>query len=183
MRDLHTLRERLKNCRKLAVLGVGNTLRGDDGLGVSIVKSIVSYYIDKYPQQNLNIDREINKIFDKVILINCGTVPENFTGILKEEKPDKIVIIDSAVMGEKPGTVKLIDVRDIYSVGFSTHTLPLNVIVKYLMRYIDSEILIVGMEPEKLDFGVEELSEKIYKKCLEFTGILIELIDSILEKY
>jgi len=181
--NLTALKEQLKYCRKLAVLGIGNTIRGDDGLGIFIVKSIVRHYTDKYPQQNLNINKEVNKIFDKVILINCGTVPENFTNVLKEEKPDKIVFIDAAVMGEKPGTVKLIDVRDIYRVGFSTHTLPLNVIVKYLTRYIDSEILIVGMEPEKLDFGIERLSEKIYKKCLEFTEILIELIDSILEKY
>ena len=183
MDNLTTLKELLKNCRKLAILGIGNTIRGDDGLGIFIIKKIVKHYSDKYPQQNLNINKEVNKIFDKVILINCGTVPENFTDILKKEKPDKIVIIDAAVMGEKPGTIKLIDVEDIYSVGFSTHTLPLNVIVKYLMRYINSEIYIVGMEPERLDFGVEVLSEKIYKKCLEFTGILIELIDSILEKY
>ena len=157
-------------------------MRGDDGLGVFIVKSIVRYYMDKYPQQNLNIERELNKVFDKVILINCGTVPENFTDILKEEKPDKIVIIDAALMGKKPGTIKLIEIEDICSVGFSTHTLPLNVIVKYLMRYIDSEILIVGMEPENLDFGVEELSEEIYRRSLEFKEILIDLIDSILEK-
>ena len=182
MDNLTTLKERLKNCKKLAVLGVGNTIRGDDGLGVFIVRSIVRHYMDRYPRQNLNINREVNKISDKVILINCGTVPENFTDILKEEKPDKIVIIDTAVMGERPGTVKLIDVEDIYNVGFSTHALPLNVIVKYLMKYIDSEILIVGMEPESLDFGVEGLSEKIYRKSLEFTEILIDIIDSILDK-
>ena len=179
---MNILKEQLRDSKKLAILGVGNTIRGDDGLGVFIVKGIVRHYIDKYPQQNLNINREVNKIFDKVILINCGTVPENFTDILKEEKPDKIVIIDAAVMGEKPGTVRLIEVKDIYSIRFSTHTLPLNVIVKYLMRYIDSEIFIVGMEPENLDFGVEELSEEIYRKCLEFTEILIDIIDSILEK-
>ena len=99
MDNLTTLKERLKNCKKLAVLGIGNTIRGDDGLGVFIIKSMVRHYTDKYPQQNLNIYKEVNKIFDKVILINCGTVPENFTDILKEERPDKIVIIDSAVMG------------------------------------------------------------------------------------
>jgi len=180
--NLNILEKQLKNCRKLAILGIGNTIRGDDGLGVFIIKSIVKHYTNKYPQQNLNINREVNKIFDKVILINCGTVPENFTDILKEEKPDKIVIIDAAVMGEKPGTIKLIDVENIHSVGFSTHSLPLNVMVKYLMRYIDSEIFIVGMEPKNLDFGVEELSGEIYRISLEFTRILIDIIDSILEK-
>jgi len=182
LNHLNLLEEHLKNCKKLAVLGVGNTLRGDDGLGVFIVRSIVRHYMERYPEEDLNIDREVNKISHKVVLINCGTVPENFTDILKREKPDKIVIIDSAVMGEKPGTVKLIDIEEICNVGFSTHTLPLNVIVKYLMSYIDSEIFIVGMEPENLDFGVEGLSEEIYRRSLEFTEILINIIHSILER-
>ncbi|HIQ32349.1 MAG TPA: hydrogenase maturation peptidase HycI [Methanothermococcus okinawensis] len=182
MNDLDVLKEHLRDCKKLAVLGIGNPLRGDDGLGVFIVRNVVRHYRDRYPEQKLNIDREVNNISNRVILINCGTVPENFTDILKEERPDKIVIVDCAMMGERPGTVKLIDVEDIGGVGFSTHTLPLNVIVKYLRRYLDSEIFIVGMEPENLDFGVEGLSERIYRRSLEFTEILIDLIDAILER-
>ncbi|WP_394355318.1 hydrogenase maturation peptidase HycI [Methanothermococcus sp.] len=158
-------------------MGIGNTMKGDDGFGVLIIENLIKYYKNKY---NLNENNEVNKIEDKIILLNCGVVPENFTDVLKREKPSNILIIDAALMGEVPGTLNIINSEDISGVVFSTHSLPMSVIVKYLTYYINTEILIVGIEPEQIDFG-KPLSKKIYEKNLKFTERLIELIDSFLK--
>nr|WP_292461039.1 hydrogenase maturation peptidase HycI [Methanothermococcus sp.] len=171
------LEEYLKDCKKLAIMGIGNTMKGDDGFGVLIIENLIKYYKNKY---NLNENNEVNKIEDKIILLNCGVVPENFTDVLKREKPSNILIIDAALMGEVPGTLNIINSEDISGVVFSTHSLPMSVIVKYLTYYINTEILIVGIEPEQIDFG-KPLSKKIYEKNLKFTERLIELIDSFLK--
>jgi hydrogenase 3 maturation protease len=171
------LEEYLKDCKKLAIMGIGNTMKGDDGFGILIIENLVKYYKNKY---NLNPNNEVNKIGDKIILLNCGVVPENFTDVLKRENPSNILIIDAALMGEVPGTLNIVNSEDISEIGFSTHSLPMSVIVKYLTHYINTEILIIGIEPENIDFG-KPLSKKIYEKNLKFTEMLIDLLDSFLE--
>ena len=104
-------------------------------------------------------------------------VPENFTDVLKRENPSNILIIDAALMGEVPGTLNIVNSEDISEIGFSTHSLPMSVIVKYLTHYINTEILIIGIEPENIDFG-KQLSKKIYEKNLKFTEMLIDLLDT-----
>lgn len=180
------LKEYLKDCKKLAILGIGNTMKGDDGVGIAIIENLLKHYLKEYNcQQNIDLDqigkREINKISNNIVILNCGVVPENFTDVLRKEKPDKIIIIDAAIMGEKPGTIKIIDPEYISKVSFSTHSLPLSLIVKYMKYYIDTEIIIVGIEPENLDFG-KSLSKKIYKRSLEFTDVLKNILCSFENK-
>jgi len=178
------LRDYLKDCEKLAIMGIGNTMKGDDGFGIMLVKNLIDYYIDNDIDINdkyeLNPNNEVNKIGNKLLLLNCGVVPENFTDVLKKEKPSHILIVDAALMGKPAGTISIIDVDDISEVGFSTHSLPMSIIVKYIKHYINTEILIIGIEPKNIDFG-EPLSNEIYKKNLEFTKIMTKLLDSFLD--
>ncbi|HIP17227.1 MAG TPA: hydrogenase maturation peptidase HycI [Methanothermococcus okinawensis] len=182
-----TLKEYLKDCKKLVILGIGNTMKGDDGVGIVIVENLLKHHHLKEDncQQDIDSDqigrREINKISNDIIILNCGVVPENFTDVLRKEKPDKIIIIDAAIMGEEPGTIKIIDPEDISKVGFSTHSLPLSLIVKYIKYHINTEIIIVGIEPENLDFG-KSLSKKVYERSLEFTDILKDILCSFENK-
>ena len=72
----------LKDCEKLVIMGVGNEMKGDDGVGIYIVKEIAKRF-GKYSND------AIIKINENIILLNCGTVPENFTDVLKKEKKPK----------------------------------------------------------------------------------------------
>ncbi len=182
------LKDYLKDCKKLAIMGIGNTMKGDDGFGIIFIKNLINHYmtksysnIDINNNYGLNPDKEVNKIGDKLILLNCGVVPENFTSVLKKEKPSHILIVDAALMGKPIGTISTIDVEDISRIGFSTHSLPMSIIVKYIKHYINTEILIIGIEPKNIDFGMP-LSREIYKKNLEFTKIIAKLLDSFLSR-
>lgn len=149
------LNEFLKGYEKLLILGVGNELKCDDGVGPFIVD---------------NLDEK-----DNVICINAKTVPENFTGKIRKEQPSHVIIVDACLMGGEAGDIKIVDKDDFVNIGISTHSMSLSYFVKYLERDNDFKIIFVGIEPETMEFG-EELSEKIEKTAFYFINLLKEVI-------
>ena len=150
------LRDFLTDYEKLIILGVGNELKCDDGVGPYIIKKLQAEDIED---------------MDKLLFINAETVPENFTGKLRKENPSHIIIIDACLMGGEPGDVKIVDKYDFANIGISTHSMSLSYFVKYLERDNDFKIIFVGIEPESMDFS-EKLTENVEKSAYEFIDIL-----------
>ena len=100
------LNEFLKCYEKLLILGVGNELKRDDGVGPFIVD---------------NLDEK-----DNVICINAKTVPENFTGKIRKEQPSHVIIVDACLMGGEAGDIKIVDKDDFVNIGISTHSMSLS---------------------------------------------------------
>ncbi|EHP84476.1 hydrogenase maturation peptidase HycI [Methanotorris formicicus] len=165
------LREFLKDCEKLVIIGIGNEMKGDDGVGIYIVKEIAKRF-GKYGND------EVIKINEYIILLNCGTVPENFTDVLKRENPSHIIMIDAALMNEKIGEIKVINPEDIVNVGFSTHALPLSIIIKYIKKSINTKIIVIGIEPKIIDFD-KPLSNEIKHRADNFIEYLVKIINTI----
>jgi hydrogenase 3 maturation protease len=114
---------------KIVILGIGNELKADDGIGPYIIEHL----------QNRNPPH--------VELINASTVPENFISHLIESNPPLILLIDAALMHAEPGTIELIDKATIGGIAFSSHQLPLTFFIEYLERNISTTILIIGIQP------------------------------------
>jgi hydrogenase 3 maturation protease len=81
-----------------------------------------------------------------------GVAPENLTGEIKRFKPELLLIIDALDMGLEPGEVRIISVDEIDGVSFSTHILPLPIIMDYLAREIGCETLLLGIQITSLEF-------------------------------
>jgi len=60
-----------------------------------------------------------------VTVLDGGTVPENFTGLIKRENPTHIILLDAADMGKPPGYIKIIKKDEISQYNISTHAMPL----------------------------------------------------------
>ena len=150
------LRDFLTDYEKLIILGVGNELKCDDGVGPFIIKKLQAEDIED---------------MDKLLFINAETVPENFTGKLRKENPSHIIIVDACLMGGEPGDVKIVDKYDFANIGISTHSMSLSYFVKYLERDNDFKIIFVGIEPESMDYS-EKLTENVEKSAYEFIDIL-----------
>jgi hydrogenase 3 maturation protease len=134
------LKLKLKGAKKIAILGVGSELRGDDVAGVLVAK---------------HLEAACSK---SSCLNNCKvfigeTAPENLTGEIKRFKPGHIIIIDSAEMGKAAGAVQLIDPDEAGGFSFCTHNLPVKIMVDYLVNSIGCEIFIIGIQPKKISFG------------------------------
>ena len=68
-----------------AVLGVGNPLRRDDGVGVEVAAGV------------RGTDWEV---------LTAGLSVENALGIVRRLAPDLLVVVDAAEMGLPPGSVR-----------------------------------------------------------------------------
>ena len=64
---------------KVVIVGIGNTMKGDDGFGPALV------------------ERLSPKV--KAVCIDAGSAPENYTGKIVKEKPDTILIVDALHLG------------------------------------------------------------------------------------
>ena len=122
------------------LLGIGNPLRGDDGAGVS-----VALHLRARGWQ----------------AVDCGTAPENFTGVVRRLRPDLLLLVDAAEMGLPPGEFRVVPKDRIEDVAFGTHHLPLSHLMEFLSDTA-GEIRFIGIQPavvedgEGLSPGVEE---------------------------
>ena len=124
------LKEKIRDGALL--LGVGNELKSDDGIGPLAVKRV----------------RYENKL-------NCETVPENFVFKIKKMEPACIVIVDAVKFGGEPGEIGWFEAGDSIGPKISTHNLPLSVFRSF---FEGTEVFLLGVQPESIEFG--EPSEK-----------------------
>jgi len=122
---------------RVAVIGVGNEMNGDDGAGVRVVKALASRLAAT----------------PGLLLIDGGTAPENFTGPLRRFRPDLILEIDAAHQDQPPGTLAWIDWRDADGMSASTHTLPPSVLASYLTTDLGCQVALIGVQPAQLEMG------------------------------
>ena len=151
------LEEFLENNEKLIILGIGNELKCDDGVGPFIINELKDL-------ENSNL-----------IIIDGKTVPENFTGKIRKEQPSHVILVDACLMGCKPGEFKIVDNDDFVNIGISTHSMSLSYFVKYLGRDNDFKIIFVGIEPESMDYS-DKPTPAVQKGAYKFINILKEIL-------
>ncbi len=156
------LKKWLRDSERIALLGVGSELRGDDAAG-----TLVAFELSKSCPKNAR--KPIFKVFFG------DTAPENLTGEIKKFKPTSLIIIDSADTGKKAGEIVLIKPEETAGISFCTHQLPLKIMADYLVQSIDCRILIIGIQPKGLDFGSLP-SKEIRRSVKIISGTIKEII-------
>jgi hydrogenase 3 maturation protease len=123
---------------RLAVLGVGNELNGDDAAGVLAARRLKARWETSTAA---------------VMVVEAGPSPENFTGPLRRFRPDLVLMIDAAEMGEPPGTVRWLGWWAAEGMGASTHTFSPSIVASFLVRELGCQVTLAGIQPASLDFG------------------------------
>ncbi|MDP4132521.1 MAG: hydrogenase maturation peptidase HycI [Bacillota bacterium] len=154
------LQKKISKGQKTAIIGVGSVLRSDDCAGMHFIEKLSSYI------QNENM-----------LLIGGSTAPENFTGVIKNFAPDRLFIVDAAHMGLNVGEIHVLDILEIDGISFSTHMLPLPVMLEFLKLEIGCEVICIGIQPKNTELGfsmceeVAAASENLAKMfCEAFNG-------------
>ncbi len=142
---------------RLAVVGIGNALRGDDGAGPAVAGAL-----------RVRPDAQI-------LVINAGQAPENTTGPLRRFEPDLVVLVDMAQMNLSPGSVQWIPWQTASGLSASSHTLPLHVLARYLVETTGCEIGLLGIQPAQTDLDVP-LSRPVATAVVEVATILSRLL-------
>jgi hydrogenase maturation protease HycI len=147
---------------RVAVVGVGHELRGDDTVGLAVVEALRA-------SQSQN---------EQVLLINGGSAPENFTGPLRRFQPDLVLLIDAAEMDEPPGSACWIDWHDIDGVSASTHTLPLRMFSSYMTITLGCEVAVLGVQSVSTAFD-KPLSPEVSAALGLIVAELAECLKSV----
>ncbi|MEM3579039.1 MAG: hydrogenase 3 maturation endopeptidase HyCI [Candidatus Bathyarchaeia archaeon] len=146
------------NAEKVVVAGIGNPIRMDDFIGVKIVHDLHG------------------KVSEKVLLIECETVPESFIQQIVDFNPTHVLLIDAAVMGLEPGEWRLVKLEHLKVFpAISTHMLPLRVFCEYIVKTTKAKIALLLIEPKQTDFG-EELSSEIAASGKRIVNLLLRIL-------
>lgn len=142
---------------KVLILGIGNQLRRDDGIGPEVAQALIT-----------NGTR---------LAIDCATAPENFLGKIKTLKPVKVIMVDACDFGGAPGEFRLFSLLELEKMPWatvSTHTLPLSLIGNLIKQEVGCGVELLGVQPTTVEFG-EGLSEPVARvkpKILDFLSTL-----------
>ena len=104
---------------------------------------------------------------DRLLVLAAGQAPENATGALRRFAPDLLLLVDAAEMGEIPGTICWIEMKDISGVSASTHSLPLSMLLKYLSLELGCQVVLLGIQP-----GSNEFKESTSPAVLRAVGAI-----------
>jgi hydrogenase 3 maturation protease len=125
---------------RIAVVGIGHELCGDDAAGLVLARALKQ----TYNQDNRG---------DGLLVIDAGPAPEHCSGWLRRFGPDLVLLADAAQLGAPPGTVRWLAWQDTVGFSASTHTLPLHLLATYLTAELGSEVALLGIQPANLSAG------------------------------
>jgi hydrogenase 3 maturation protease len=118
--------------RRVAVVGVGNRLRGDDGAGPCVA-------------QRLGAPAD-------VLVIDAGTVPENYIGVLIERAPDVVLFVDALEFDAAPGACCLAALDALGARCSTTHA-PSLALVSQILEPEGIECFLIGIRPRSTADG------------------------------
>jgi hydrogenase 3 maturation protease len=134
----------------LLIMGIGNALKGDDGVGPYVAELLATETVAGAQLSGMQLG---------IQSIDCGTVPENYTGVIRRLHPDHLVLVDAAEMGLPVGAVRVIPADAIGALGLSTHSMPLSMFMSYVAD-LAGRVTLVGIQPESMLLG-REMCEKV----------------------
>lgn len=125
-------------CNQIAVVGMGNLLMADDGVGVHVVHQLMK------------------KQFENVDLIDAGTAIIHTADCLRGMQ--HIIVVDALMAGHEPGTIYLMSGDEVFENDYSLsiHSLGLKTALRFMAPHDrPAEWTLVGVEPKDVIHEVQ----------------------------
>ncbi|MDH4127452.1 MAG: hydrogenase maturation protease [Spirochaetota bacterium] len=152
--------ESTKESKNILILGIGNLLMGDEGVGVHVIRYL----------EDISLEKDVE-------LIDGGTAGFNLLGPM--QKAEKIIIIDATIDSSKPGTIKRLKPKYAhdYPTGLSAHDIGLK-------DLIDSFYLLDNDNPNITLFtiSIAPLKEFSVDLSIEIQSVIPEIVDRVLKE-
>ena len=156
------------------VLGLGNVLLGDDGVGPALVREIQT----KYANEN------------RVECIDGGTQGLALLGYL--EGREAVIILDAFASGKTPGEISVLEGPEVLGYGVSRSTTAHEgnagelLSAAHLLGSMPERVFLVGVEPERVrtELGLSEsvaqsLPAAFERTCAVVERVLIEIEERV----
>jgi len=139
--------------QKVAFVGVGHPLRGDDYVGSFIIKALMKKRIQT----------------DKLVLFDAEDGVEWVMSRIREPNPRHLVLLDACEMNARPGKIALIPLAETDYPFFTTHGIPLKLLVTNLLPSVDTSIL--AIQPGRMEFNAS-ISDAVLTAASTITNFI-----------
>jgi hydrogenase 3 maturation protease len=114
---------------KIAILGIGNELNGDDGAGLLVARKLSSAVKST-----------------KILIVEGSIAPENMIAPIRRFGPDWIWLMDAAEFSQQAGSVQLLPLDQILGTDAFTHSTPAPLLIKFLQEETGARIFLFGIQ-------------------------------------
>lgn len=151
---------------KTLIMGIGNILRGDDGIGSAVIEALATYTLP-----------------EEVTLLDAGT--PGFELVLLMQNYDRVIVVDAAEMGCDAGEWRLFqpdqikrEARDMYLRG-TLHYAGLAEALNLgeALGILPTRIDIIGVQPETIDWKMglsSSVSASIEQICATVLNLVLQ---------
>jgi hydrogenase 3 maturation protease len=126
---------------KVVVVGIGNTLRADDGAGSLVAERLRERYPD--------------------VVFDAAQAPENYLAPIRRADPDVVVLVDAADFGGSPGEVRAATADDVEGLMMGTHAAPLSMFMKVLGHETGADVRLVAVQAATTTLGADMTREVV----------------------
>jgi len=147
---------------KTLVIGIGNILMKDEGIGIHVINSLIS--------------NEAHKKYN-VEIIDGGTTGLGILEYMRDK--GKVIIIDAIDLGSPPGTLFRFGYADTpgykQATKYSIHQVDIidTIDILHNVYHHYPEIIIIGMQPYEIEIEMQ-LSENARPKLSELVNLVIK---------
>jgi hydrogenase 3 maturation protease len=141
---------------KVVVVGIGNTLRADDGAGSLVAERLRERYPD--------------------VVFNAAQAPENYLAPIRRADPDVVVLVDAADFGGSPGEVRAATPEDIDGLMMGTHAAPLSMFMRVLKDETGADVMLLAVQAATTTLGAD-MTREVTDAVENLVSQLEELLD------
>ncbi len=152
----------------VAVIGIGNPLLGDDGIGVEVIKEMEKLTLPGY-----------------VKLYDGGVGGFTLLGLMEGHK--EVIFVDALDMGLKPGSIRELDMEQLKTLKprlkYSLHEASLQECLPLLeLLGGDIKIVVIGIQPKRVGPGIG-LSPEVKNSVSDIIEIILKRLRGASEEY
>jgi hydrogenase maturation protease len=150
---------------RVLVLGAGNILLSDEGIGVRVVEAL---------QQRYRVPEEVE-------VLDGGTCAMDLLDVIAGR--DHLILVDAVDTGSPPGTLARLtdgEIPAVFRTKSSPHQLGLQDVLA-LLRFLESaprHVTVIGVQPASLDIGME-LTPVIAERLDELAAMVADELAAI----
>jgi len=123
---------------KIAIVGLGNEYRTDDGVGVATIRLLEDEVVGRAEVALFDADRNLVRYLSEI----------------EEFKPSGLLFIDAANLGIEPGRIMVLDETHIVKHGILTHENNLELAMTYVKMVLpECRVLFIGIQFKSLEMS------------------------------
>jgi hydrogenase maturation protease len=148
----------------ILVLGLGNPMRGDDGVGIRVIQSLAGQTLP-----------------DGVEVVDGGTQGLGIVNLMEGRR--RVIVIDAANVGKAPGEFVCFAPADACLLGddqyLSVHSAGLRdaLLLAKVLQVLPDEVVIVGVQPATLDWD-DGLSPEVEAAVPRIVGCILDELEA-----